>query len=112
MKQVFATAGRVVVVDVPEPTPGPGEVLVAPAFSVISTGTETHAIRGTARPETTGNETYPPLRPSSTPSFRTRGAGTRWQGPEPSPPRPDLIRIGYSLAGTVLDVGADVIDLH
>lgn len=112
MKQVFATQGRVVVVEVPEPTPGPGEVLVAPAFSVISTGTETHAIRGTARPETTGNETYPPLHPASAPSFRIRSAGTRWHGPEPSPPRPDLIRIGYSLAGTVLDVGADVVDLH
>lgn len=61
MKQVFATRGRVVVRDVPEPTPGPGEVLVAPAFSAISPGTETHAIRGTRRPETTGNETEPAL---------------------------------------------------
>jgi threonine dehydrogenase-like Zn-dependent dehydrogenase len=112
MKQVFATGGRVVVVDVPEPTPGPGEVLVASAFSVVSTGTETHAIRGTARPETTGNETYPPLHPSATPSFRIRSGGTRWPGPEPRPPAPDLIRIGYSLAGTVLAVGSDVIDLR
>src|SRR6266849_1203057 len=111
MKQVFATGGRVVVVDVPEPTPGPGEVLVAPAFSVISTGTETHAIRGTARPETTGNETYPPLQPSSTPALRIRNAGIRWSGPEPRPSRSDLIRIGYSLAGTVLAVGAEVVDL-
>jgi threonine dehydrogenase-like Zn-dependent dehydrogenase len=112
MKQVFATGGRVVVAEVPEPTLGPGEVLVAPAFSVISTGTETHAIRSTANPETTGNETYPALRPSSAPAFRTRSAGTRWSGPVPRPPRPDLIRIGYSLAGTVLAVGADVADLR
>src|SRR5438067_1735340 len=45
MKQVFAIGGRVVVADVPEPTLGPGEVLVAPAFSVVSTGTETLAIQ-------------------------------------------------------------------
>jgi threonine dehydrogenase-like Zn-dependent dehydrogenase len=112
MKQVFATGGRVVVVDVPEPTVGPGEVLVAPAFSVVSTGTETHAIRSTARPETTGNETYPALQPSGRPSFRIRSGGTRWRGPEPRPPASDLIRIGYSLAGTVLAVGAEVLDVQ
>lgn len=112
MKQVFAWQGRVVVRDVPEPTPGPGEVLIAPAFSVISSGTELHAIQGTSRPETTGNETYPPLQPPTAPSFRLRGAGTRWNGPAPLPPSPEYVRIGYSLAGTVLQVGADVIDLR
>jgi threonine dehydrogenase-like Zn-dependent dehydrogenase len=112
MKQVFATGGRVVVVDVPEPAPGPGEVLVETAFSVVSTGTEIHAIQGTARPETTGNETYPPLQPSSRPSLRIRSGGTRWTGPSPRPSASDLIRIGYSLAGTVLAVGADVLDVR
>src|SRR5262245_20402933 len=112
MKQVFATGERVVVADVPEPTPGPGEVLVAPAFAVIITGTETHAVRSTTRPETTSNETYPALRPSDRPSFRVRSAGVRWSGPAPRPPRPDLIRIGYSLAETVLAVGDDIADLR
>ena len=50
MKRAFATEGRVVVLDVPEPELRPGEVLVAPAFSAISSGTEMHIIASTSRP--------------------------------------------------------------
>ena len=50
MKKVFAAGGRAVLVDVPEPVLRPGEVLVAPAFSAISAGTETSVIRMSADP--------------------------------------------------------------
>lgn len=110
MKRAFATEGRVVVLDVPEPELRPGEVLVAPAFSAISSGTEMHIIASTARPETTGTDTYPGPRALRTPHLRNRG--TRWHGPQPRVVSPPLAAIGYSLAGTVLAVGADVADLR
>jgi threonine dehydrogenase-like Zn-dependent dehydrogenase len=111
VKQVFASSGHVVVLDVAEPVPRSGEVLVAPAYSVISSGTELHAIRSTANPETAGNETYPSVLAGDSPSLRIRSEGARWAGPGPRPARADFVRIGYSLAGVVLDIGADVVDL-
>lgn len=110
MKRAFATEGRVVVLDVPEPALRAGEVLVAPAFSAISSGTELHIIASTARPETTGTDTYPGPRALRTPQLR--GAGVHWRGPQPRAVQPPLAAIGYSLAGTVLAVGADVADLR
>ena len=41
VKKLFAKGGRAVVADIPEPELRPGEVLIAPAFSVVSAGTET-----------------------------------------------------------------------
>lgn len=110
MKRAFATQGRVVVLDVPEPALRPGEVLVAPAFSAISSGTETHIITSTERPETTGTDTYPGPRAQRRPQLRTTAA--RWNGPPPRAVAPPLAAIGYSLAGTVLAAGADVLDLR
>ena len=47
MKRVFAHRGEAVVHDVPEPTLRKGEVLVRPAYSAISVGTEMWLIAGT-----------------------------------------------------------------
>lgn len=110
MKRAYATEGRVVVLEVPEPELRPGEVLVAPAYSAISSGTEMHIIASTARPETTGTDTYPGPRAIRRP--RLRNAGVRWDGPQPQVVAPPLAAIGYSLAGTVLAVGAGVADLQ
>lgn len=110
MKRAFATEGRVVVLDVPEPTLRAGEVLVAPAFSAISSGTELHIIESTARPETTGTDTYPGPTASRLP--RLRSGGTRWEGPAPRSVEPPLAAIGYSLAGTVLATAPNVVDLR
>jgi threonine dehydrogenase-like Zn-dependent dehydrogenase len=110
MKRAFATEGRVVVLDVPEPTLRAGEVLVAPAYSAISSGTEMHIISSTAKPETTGTDTYPG--PLAKPRPQIRNGGTRWDGPHPHIVAPPLAAIGYSLAGTVLAVAPDVLDIH
>ena len=110
MKRAFATEGRVVVLDVPEPELRAGEVLVAPAFSAISSGTEMHIISSTASPETTGTDTYPGPRALRRPQLRN--GGTRWDGPQPRAVLPPLAAIGYSLAGTVIAVGADVVDIR
>lgn len=110
MKRVFATQGHAVVLDVPEPELRPGEVLVAPAFSAISSGTEMHIIHSTSRPETTGTDTYPGPRALRSP--RIRNAGTRWDGPQPRVVEPPLASLGYSLAGTVLAVAPDVVDIE
>ena len=59
MKRAYAQGGGVVVLDVPEPELRAGEILVAPTYSAISSGTETHIISSTARPETTGTDNYP-----------------------------------------------------
>jgi threonine dehydrogenase-like Zn-dependent dehydrogenase len=109
MKRVVAKGGRAVVVEVPEPELRPGEVLVAPAFSVISSGTEMHIIESTSRVETTGADTYPRLRQSNPPQLRKHG--TRRPGPGPREQLPGTASVGYSLAGTVLAIGADIIDV-
>lgn len=110
MKRAFATEGRVVVLEVPEPTLRAGEVLVAPAFSVISSGTERHIIESTADPATTGADTYPGPRARRRP--RLRASGVRWEGPAPRLVEPPLAAIGYSLAGTVVAVSPEVVDLQ
>lgn len=110
MKRAFATLGRVVVLDVPEPELRSGEVLVAPAFSAISSGTEMHIISSTSSPETTGDDTYPGPRARRRPQLRNNGV--RWDGPQPRIVEAPLAAIGYSLAGTVLAVAPDVLDIQ
>ena len=51
MKRVFAHGGEAVVREVPEPTLRKGEVLVRPAYSAISVGTEMCLIGGSADPD-------------------------------------------------------------
>jgi threonine dehydrogenase-like Zn-dependent dehydrogenase len=109
MKRVVAKGGHIEVIEVPEPELRSGEVLVAPAFSVISSGTEMHIIESTAKVETTGDDTYPSLRNPNTPQIHK--PGVHWKGPQPRGQIPGTASVGYSLAGTVLAVGADVADI-
>lgn len=117
MKRVYAKGGGVVVLDVPEPELRPGEILVAPAFSAISSGTEMHIIGSTANPETVGTDNYP-VAASAPQGLRAlrraqiRNRGTHWRGPQPRAVEPPLAAIGYSLAGTVVAVGADIADIE
>jgi threonine dehydrogenase-like Zn-dependent dehydrogenase len=110
MKRAYAIEGRVVLLDAPAPELRAGEVLVAPAYSVISSGTELHIIASTARPETTGADTYP--RPRAPRRPQIRNGGIRWDGPQPRIVAPPLAAIGYSLAGTVLAVAPNVTDIR
>jgi predicted dehydrogenase/threonine dehydrogenase-like Zn-dependent dehydrogenase len=110
MKQVLIRKGRVVVEEMPAPRCGPGELLVRTAFSLISAGTELAGLQASAAAGT------PPW------AHRMKKAGevarlvtqrgvadaraavaARLEGPS------DVT--GYSLAGTLLEVGSAVGDL-
>ena len=109
MKSLFAAGGRAVAVDIPEPVLRPGEVLVAPSFSVVSSGTETAVIRMSADPAHLHDHDYPgPI--AFGPKLRSSAA--TWRGPEPRGSMPGHALIGYSLAGRVVAVGEDVTDLR
>lgn len=106
MKRVLAAGGRAVLRDVPEPELRAGDVLVQTHFSAISAGTERYFIEGSGDPTFTASE-YPGDPPHWP---KIRNAGVR-RGPLPRPVLPGQFSIGYSLAGRVLAVGADVLDL-
>ena len=106
MKRVFAHGGEAVVREVPEPTLRKGEVLVRPAYSAISVGTEMWLIGGSADPDF-GVHEYPSV-PPSWPKTRTP---IDLDHPMPKPSDPSHIAIGYSLAGVVVDVDDQVLDI-
>ncbi|MEX1004179.1 MAG: zinc-binding alcohol dehydrogenase [Acidimicrobiia bacterium] len=106
MKRVFAHQGEAVVREVPEPVLRRGEVLVRPAFSAISVGTEMWLIDGSAD-EDFGVHEYPAV-PPSWPKTRTP---VKLDHPMPKPSDPDHIAIGYSLAGEVVAVDDQVVDI-
>jgi len=109
MKSLFAQGGRAVLAEIPEPILRPGEVLVAPAFSTVSAGTETSVIKMSADPEHVHDHDYPgPLAYGP----KLRSSATRWNGPKPRGGPPEYALIGYSLAGRVVAVGGDVTDLR
>jgi threonine dehydrogenase-like Zn-dependent dehydrogenase len=106
MKQVFASQGQIDVLDVPEPTlRAAGEVLVATAFSVISSGTELDHLDSTLG----ATETHPELRPSGRPKLRS--ASISWEMPADRSFPPNVALQGYSSAGTVLAVAPEITDL-
>ena len=109
MKRVFAVDGQPVVLDVAEPELRPGEVLVATAYSVVSSGTEMHIIHSSGDPATLGEDTYPSPRQSRPPKLRTTGVD--WGFPAPRGQMPGTASVGYSLAGTVTAVSKEVTDL-
>ena len=110
IKKLFAQGGSAVVVEIPEPVLRPGEVLVAPAFSVVSAGTETSVIKMSADPAHIHDHDYPaPDGHRFGPQLRSESV--RWDGPTPRIAPPGYALIGYSLAGHVVAVAPDVMDL-
>lgn len=106
MKRVFAHGGEAVVLDVPEPEMRRGDVLVKPAYSAISVGTEMWLIEGSADPDF-GVHEYPSV-PPFWPKTRTP---MNLDHPMPKASDPSHIAIGYSLAGVVVDVDDQVVDI-
>lgn len=106
MKRVFAHRGEAVVREVQAPTLRRGEVLVRPAYSAISVGTEMWLIDGSADPDF-GIHEYPSV-PPYWPKTRTP---VNLDHPMPKPSDPDHIGIGYSLAGEVIEVDDQVVDI-
>ena len=77
IKKLFAQGGRAVVAEIPEPELRPGEVLIAPAFSIVSAGTETATIAMSADPARIQiTTTRRPTVTASVPSCVRR----RWRG--------------------------------
>jgi threonine dehydrogenase-like Zn-dependent dehydrogenase len=111
VKSLFAQGGRAVVADIPVPILRPGEVLIAPAFSVVSAGTETSTIAMSADPARIHDHDYPaPDGHRFGPQLRS--PAVRWAGPTPRGGPPQYALIGYSLAGKVVDTAPDVTDLR
>lgn len=107
MKRVFAHSGEAVVRDVPAPVLRLGEVLVRTAYSAISVGTEMWLISGSADPDF-GIHEYPSV-PPYWPKTRTP---VDLDHPMPKPSDPSHIAIGYSLAGEVIAVDDQVVDIE
>ena len=110
MKRVFAVEGKPVVLEVPAPELRPGEVLVQTAYSVVSSGTEMHIIHSSGHPDTLGEDTYPSPRIRRPPQLRKKGVD--WGFPEPRGQLAGTASLGYSLAGTVIAVSPEVVDLQ
>src|SRR4029079_18749361 len=103
VKKLFAQGGRAVSADIPAPELRAGEVLVAPAFSVVSAGTETATIAMSADPARIHDHDYPaPDGHRFGPQIRS--ASVAWGGPTPRTAPEQYALIGYSLAGRVVAV--------
>lgn len=107
MKQVLLDArGRVQVVELPSPLVGPGRVLVRTVYSLISTGTETAAVRH----RSTGLLRRAASRPDSVRVLaqQTRSGGLGATADLAAAKLMELTPLGYSLAGTVVETGDGV----
>ncbi|MCE5206927.1 MAG: bi-domain-containing oxidoreductase [Chloroflexi bacterium] len=110
MKQVLINRGRVAVVDVPAPMVVPGTLLIAVSHSCISVGTELSGIRSGAKPlwkralEQPDNvkKVLNMLLKEGISNTKNR-IGRTFDTERPT---------GYSLAGTVLEVGDGIADIH
>jgi len=107
-RRVLAQGGEVILRDVADPTPGPGDVVVRPRYSVVSPGTERSIVRATRTSVAEAHE-YPNAAYEWRP---VRSTAVRGQTRMPAMPPTDAASLGYSLAGTVVEVGADVLDLR
>jgi threonine dehydrogenase-like Zn-dependent dehydrogenase len=107
-RRVLAQGGEIILREVPDPAPGPGDVVVRPRYSVISPGTERSIVRATRTSVAEAHE-YP----NAAYEWRTiRSGAVRGQTRMPQMPPTDAASLGYSLAGTVVAVGEDVLDLR
>ncbi|HUG74715.1 MAG TPA: zinc-binding alcohol dehydrogenase [Acidimicrobiia bacterium] len=106
MRRIVAEGGRPVVVDLARPSCASGRVLVQAMHSTVSAGTEASILRRSLDPDAPDVE-YPGEAPYRRPNIR------RWmrEAPEPTPPLPGRLSLGYSLAGRVIEVGSDVADV-
>lgn len=108
MKQVFMVGGEVRVKDVPAPVVEPGCVLVAVAYSLISTGTEIVNIGQSEEKKVTKAVLNKAMIKKGVKmllqkGFRATAARVQQQIVEPSP-----LKTGYSNAGYVVAAGAGV----
>jgi len=109
LKQIFATQGEVIVEDIPEPVPLPGEVLVQTAFSCISSATEMSSLQKTGQ-GILRKVLNPDIARKVFASVRSRGLSATFQmGQDRQKTR---YALGYSASGVVTGVGEGVIDVQ
>jgi threonine dehydrogenase-like Zn-dependent dehydrogenase len=107
VRRIVADGGQPRVIDIDPPTCTPGRVLVETHVSTVSAGTESAVISRSAQPGAPDIE-YPGEPPYERPPIR------RWMNlsPTPTAPLPRRYSLGYSLAGSVVEVGSDVPDIR
>lgn len=110
MKQVLIRRGQVTVDDVPAPFVEAGSVLVRVSYSCVSTGTELSSIAGSGTPLWKRAVAHPEHVAKALERFATGGVAGVWSLIEGQ--RMAGIATGYSAAGIVEAVGADVSDLR
>jgi len=110
MQQVVAKAGGVVVVDVPAPTNGEDEILVANAFSVVSTGTESVTIERT-EPRSYLDVVKDPKMAAKAIRY-LRGSGVKNTLEAVRDSRAPKNVLGYSSAGIAIAVGRNITDIN
>ena len=107
MKQVLLDArGHLQVVEVPPPTVGNNTVLVETVYSVVSSGTELAAIRHQSEGLLKKASARPELARRLGAQLLSQGPRVVWEQVQESLSR--WSPLGYSLAGTVLEVGSGV----
>ncbi len=109
MKQVIAKAGGVTVEEVPLPTNGDNDILVANAYSVVSTGTESVTIERT-EPRSYLDVVRNPQLVGKALRY-LRGSGVRSTVDVVRESRSPRDLLGYSSAGIVLAVGRNITDV-
>jgi len=109
MQQVFLKNGQIAVEDVPAPTPGEKEVLVANAFSLISSGTEGAAVKSGAGGLLQKALHRPDLVAKVWQKVREEGIRRTWERVREKAGQPQPL--GYSTAGYVLATGRLVTDI-
>lgn len=110
MKQILLASGRPIVEDVPDPVVDKGSILVRTAFSCISSGTELAALRAVSeslwrRALRQPDRVRQVLQRVSREGLAATARSVQDKLNTPFP-------VGYSAAGTVIAVGADVTEFH
>ena len=109
MKQIMIRKGTAIVTDVPAPCVEPGEVLVRVQASCLSVGTEMSGVRSSAVPMWKRALQQPEKVTTALRMIATQGVRRTWSLIEEK--RDAAHPTGYSAAGIVVEVGADIQDI-
>lgn len=110
MKQILLQDGHPVVETVPDPIVEPGCILVASAFSAISSGTELAVLRAVSEPIWRRALKKPELVRQVLARMVREGVANTLRSVQDRLGAP--VPLGYSAAGTVIAVGAGVNEFH
>ena len=106
MKQVINKKGSISVGEVPAPTCGPGDVLIAVTHSLISSGTETHTLNVTGQNLVSRAKARPDLVKKVVERVKQQGIMAAYRAVQEKVN--EYKSMGYSAAGVVLEVGSEV----